>query len=74
MDTVAHLDRDGVRTVQQLLRQRGFDPGPLDGVDGQLTNAAIRSFQTRYGIAPAGEITNQTLFALGAVQLAIPGN
>jgi peptidoglycan hydrolase-like protein with peptidoglycan-binding domain len=70
MDAVPSLDRDGVRQVQTLLKQRGFDPGPIDGVEGPLTSGAIRGFQERYGIKTAGAIDNETLFALGAQSLA----
>jgi len=70
MDAVPHIDRDGVRRVQTLLKQKGFDPGPLDGTDGPLTTTAVRGFQTRYGMKSVGAIDNQTLFALGAVNLA----
>ena len=70
MDAVPHIERDGVRQVQTLLKQKGFDPGPLDGVDGPLTAAALRGFQTHYGMKTSGAIDNQTLFALGAVNLA----
>jgi peptidoglycan hydrolase-like protein with peptidoglycan-binding domain len=74
MDAVPNIEHDGVREVQSLLKQKGFDPGPLDGVNGPLTSGAIRAFQARYGIATAGAIDNQTLFALGAVDLAGPGS
>jgi peptidoglycan hydrolase-like protein with peptidoglycan-binding domain len=70
MDAVPDLGSDGVRKVQTLLKDRGFDPGPIDGVAGPRTNAAVRTFQERYGIKASGTIDNQTLFALGAVDLA----
>lgn len=74
MDAVPHIERDGVREVQMLLKQKGFDPGPLDGVAGALTTGAVRGFQARYAIATSGAIDNQTLFALGAVELAGSGS
>jgi peptidoglycan hydrolase-like protein with peptidoglycan-binding domain len=70
MSAVPKLDADGVRKVQQLLTQRGIRSGRLDGVAGPVTKAAVRSFQERYGMQPSGEIDNQLLFALGAVDLA----
>jgi peptidoglycan hydrolase-like protein with peptidoglycan-binding domain len=70
MSVVPRLDADGVRRVQQLLRQKGIPSGPLDGVAGPITKAAVRTFQERYGMPPSGEINNQLLFALGAVDLA----
>jgi hypothetical protein len=70
MDAVPRLTPDGVRKVQQLLKDKGLNPGPIDGVAGPLTNEAIKEFQGSYGIKARGEIDNQTLFALGAVDLA----
>ena len=70
MDAMANLGPDGILRVQQLLKDRGFDPVRLDGVLGPLTRAALTGFQEKYGIKTRGEIDNQTLFALGAVDLA----
>lgn len=71
MEAVPTLAADGVRIVQLALQKRGISPGPIDGVFGPLTKEAVRSFQSRYGIKASGEINNQTLFALGEVDLAI---
>jgi peptidoglycan hydrolase-like protein with peptidoglycan-binding domain len=71
MDAVPTLGAEGVRKVQQALQKRGIDPGPIDGIFGPLTKAAVRTFQGRYGMKPTGDVDNQTLFALGEVDLAI---
>jgi peptidoglycan hydrolase-like protein with peptidoglycan-binding domain len=71
MEAVPTLAADGIRIVQLALQKRGVSPGPIDGVFGPLTKEAVRSFQSRYGIKASGEINNQTLFALGEVDLAI---
>ena len=70
VNAVPKIDSDGIRKVQTLLRLRGFAPGPNDGVAGPLTKAAVRSFQAKYGMKTSGEIDNQLLLALGAVDLA----
>lgn len=72
MDAVPNIDHDGIRQVQSLLKQRGFDLGRIDGLYGPLTKQALTDFQTRYGIKTRGVIDNETLFALGAVNLAGP--
>jgi hypothetical protein len=72
MDTVPNLNENNIRQVQQELRRRGFDPGPIDGVHGPRTREAVRTFQDRYGMQASGDINNKTLFALGAVELARP--
>ena len=73
MAAIPRLNPEGVRKVQQLLKDKGLNPGPIDGVMGPLTTEAVRDFQNRYGIRVKGEIDNQTLFALGAVDLAGQG-
>lgn len=70
MSAVPDLNRDAVRKVQAALGAKSFDPGPIDGIIGPRTRAAVRKYQDHFGIKATGEIDNQTLFALGTVQLA----
>jgi Domain of unknown function (DUF4399)/Putative peptidoglycan binding domain len=72
MDTLPNLNENNIRQVQQELRKKGFDPGPIDGIHGPKTRESVRNFQDRYGIKASGDVNNQTLFALGAVGLARP--
>jgi hypothetical protein len=67
MSAVPDLDRKKVRRIQAALRAKGFDPGPVNGVVGTKTKAAIQKFQDHFGIKATGTIDNQTLFALGVV-------
>ncbi len=53
-----------IRKVQQALTDAGLSPGPVDGVSGARTVAAIESFQKQNDI-PAGKLTKRTLRALG---------
>jgi peptidoglycan hydrolase-like protein with peptidoglycan-binding domain len=71
MAAVPDLDGGGVRAVQAALRNKGFDPGSIDGVAGPMTKEAVRTFQSRYGMKPTGVVDNQSLFALGEADLAI---
>ena len=41
-----------VRHVQALLSELGFDPGPIDGVLGSRTRAAVRAFEIDFGVDP----------------------
>jgi peptidoglycan hydrolase-like protein with peptidoglycan-binding domain len=70
MDAVPSLAPEKIRRIQQVLQERGFDPGPADGVLGDRTKRAVRDFQYRYGIEASGDVDNQTLYALGAPELA----
>ena len=69
MSTVPDLDRPIVREVQRGLAAKGFDPGPIDGVAGPQTRAAVREYQDRYGMNASGNIDYQLLFALGQVRV-----
>ena len=71
MAAVPDLDRENVRVVQSGLRDKGMNPGPIDGIVGPRTREAVRAFQTRYGMKPSGALDNQLLFALGDADLAI---
>ena len=71
MAAVTALTPDGIRKVQLALQKKGINPGPIDGKIGPLTKQAIHSFQDRYGIKSSGDVDNQTLFALGEVDLAV---
>jgi peptidoglycan hydrolase-like protein with peptidoglycan-binding domain len=34
-----------VMAMQQVLKDKGFDPGPIDGIVGPRTTAALRDYQ-----------------------------
>jgi len=63
----ARQDADIVK-VQQALKERGHDPGPVDGIDGPSTRAALQAFQKSEGLDPSGRLDRGTLEKLG-VQL-----
>ena len=52
-----------VRAAQMYLTYKGFSPGPIDGVNGDSTLAAVEAFQTSIG-EPASGIIDDTLIIL----------
>jgi uncharacterized protein len=52
------------REVQQLLADLGYNPGPVDGVIGPQTRAAVRDFQADVGLSVDGEISDELYAAL----------
>lgn len=54
-----------IRAVQQALKDKGYDPGPVDGVVGSRTKEAIKSFQTASNIRPSGSLNAETVEKLG---------
>lgn len=55
---------EDVRSLQQLLKAAGFDPGPIDGIFGGLTENAVEAFQSANGLAVTGKVDQATLDAL----------
>ena len=49
-----------VMEIQSLLAKMGYNPGPIDGIFGLLTEEAIRQFQRNYGLTADGIIGPNT--------------
>ena len=49
-----------VRVAQQALHDKGFDPGPIDGVMGPRTSAAVKDYQTKENLAVTGTLDADT--------------
>ena len=50
--------------VQRELSRLGYRPGPIDGISGPLTRAAIRAFQRDNGLAVDGIASAELLRTL----------
>jgi hypothetical protein len=59
-----------VRAVQLYLTYLGFHPGPLDGIAGTHTLAALADFQMQRGLAPTATIDRVALAQLSAARQA----
>jgi len=56
---------DHVKEIQLALREKGFDPGPIDGLFGEMTENAVAAFQASVGLIVDGEVgpnTDRELF------------
>jgi putative peptidoglycan binding protein len=51
---------DDVRAAQQALRDKGFNPGPIDGIHGPRTTAAVRDFQQKENLTVTGQLDAET--------------
>ena len=56
---------EAVRTIQQKLVRWGYFDGPVDGIYGSKTAAAVKDFQRKNGLAVDGIVGSATLAALG---------
>ena len=65
MVAVPAQDAGTITKVQKTLKEKGFDPGPIDGLMGPRTSKALRDFQIQNDIQVTGEINRETLDRLG---------
>ena len=56
---------DETRQIQQALKDKGHDPGEIDGIMGSKTRAALRDFQKANGLQASGTLDGETATALG---------
>lgn len=54
-----------MRVMQEKLKDSGYDPGPIDGVMGPQTAAALKEYQKAEGLRVTGQADTQTLGKLG---------
>lgn len=59
------LSSDQIRQAQEKLQQEGHNPGPIDGVWGPQTQAAVKEFQQAKNIQVTGQLDQQTMKELG---------
>ncbi|HTS75721.1 MAG TPA: peptidoglycan-binding protein [Bryobacteraceae bacterium] len=65
---VAHAQDALVVRTQQQLRADGYYNGPIDGIDGPETQAAIRHYQYQNDLAVNGQLDRQTCRRLGVFE------
>ncbi|MCP5155301.1 MAG: peptidoglycan-binding protein [Ectothiorhodospiraceae bacterium] len=58
--------RSAVALAQVLLAVNGFDPGPIDGLAGRRTAAAVARFQRDAGLRATGRLDEPVMQALVA--------
>lgn len=64
------MDNNIVITIQQTLKEKGFDAGTADGIWGRQTISALRAFQLEVGLSADGIFGPQTSSALFSGQAA----
>lgn len=58
------LSPSDVRMVQTRLKESGFDPGPIDGLAGKRTLAALNAYRQSIRLAPVLAVSRETIGAL----------
>jgi peptidoglycan hydrolase-like protein with peptidoglycan-binding domain len=49
-----------IKMAQRVLKDSGFDPGPVDGSFGPKTREATKNFQIKNRLEPTGELDEHT--------------
>jgi len=68
----AKTEKKDVEMMQQALKDKGHDPGPIDGKMGPRTRAALRDYQKKEGLNATGRWDEETATRLG-VQMSTTG-
>jgi len=68
----AKLTPRTIRQAQEALKNKGRDPGPIDGVLGPRTVGALNDYQKAEGLATTGRLDAKTLESLGIQVLPEP--
>ena len=62
----ARWTKEEVKKAQEALKNKGHDPGSIDGVMGPQTVKAIKGFQSANGLKETGKLDTQTAGKLAA--------
>ena len=63
---------DDVRRAQTALRDQGFDPGPIDGIDGPRTRDALSRYQQSHGLQKTARLDQATRDSLSSQTAQVP--
>ena len=55
-----------ITEIQRALSRGGYNPGPIDGIVGRQTMAAVNAFQKDFNLTVADYLTIETIRALDA--------
>lgn len=61
----AKAEHKDVMAMQQALKDKGHDPGPIDGMMGPRTKTALREYQKKEGLKATGRWDDETAAKLG---------
>jgi peptidoglycan hydrolase-like protein with peptidoglycan-binding domain len=63
-----------VKAVQQALKDKGMDPGEVDGMMGPKTQSALREYQKKEGLKESGRLDTETMAKLGVAKTSDSGS
>jgi peptidoglycan hydrolase-like protein with peptidoglycan-binding domain len=62
---ISGISKDDINQVKEALREKGFDPGPMNGTVDRQTRAALSDFQRDNDLPVTGSLDQQTGGKLG---------
>ena len=64
-----------VKEAQMALQEKGFNPGPVDGIMGPKTHKALTSFQRQQNLFASGKLDERTAreLGVGTGTMEVPG-
>jgi len=66
------ISQSDMRKVEEALKAKGFDPGPINGQMDAQTQQALRDYQTKNKLAVTGMPDPATAESLGIVIVFLP--
>jgi len=57
--------RERMKQIQMALKERGYDPGPIDGMWGSKSSAALKRFEKDNKLPADGKLDSLALITLG---------
>lgn len=61
---VAQRSSEQIRSVQRILTEQGYNPGPVDGMMGKRTRISLQQYQRDYDLPVSGRVDEATLNSL----------
>ena len=71
---VSASDQDNIKKVQETLRDKGYDPGPIDGVMGSQTRQALSQYQKAENLPVTGHLDAETAGKMGVEKESVGGD
>ena len=68
------MSQDQIKKIQQALKDKGHDPGPIDGNMNARTQQALRAFQKSQNLTVTGTLDSSTASALGVAPSSAVGS
>jgi peptidoglycan hydrolase-like protein with peptidoglycan-binding domain len=60
-----HVPFNLIKAAQRFLVDQGYRPGPVDGVIGPMTQAAVMAWQRDHDLEADGSLNTATLISMG---------